>query len=182
MLRSLVHEVFQTEVSAAEHSRRTAEQLGDIPPAATLMKVSEQAGSFIEDLDRFAREHRYPVSHTGRGVGRGFSSARNFLQDRLLTREKTYRGTLLGMRHGVDLVQLLRNAARNAGEDDLADWCTQWLEMRRPLVTEAMRQLSWFAEHPDVAMAPVRTSVLLGGIRRALTATGDIRTRLRGNS
>ena len=41
---------------------------------------------------------------------------RHFVVDRFVDVEQSYRGTLLGMRHGLDLVRLLREVADDEGD------------------------------------------------------------------
>jgi hypothetical protein len=81
-----------------------------------------------------------------------FSNLRQWFADHLIDEERSYRGTLLGMRHGVDLVLLIRHAARVQGDPGLEGWCTTWLTERVPLVDEVAAQLGWFAATPKIAL------------------------------
>jgi hypothetical protein len=71
--------------------------------------------------------------------------------DRMMSREKSYRATLLGMHHGVDCALLTRAAAGVCGRADITSFLTEWLDERRPLVEDCTHQLAWFATHPEIA-------------------------------
>ena len=55
-------------------------------------------------------------------------------------------GTLIGLRHGVDLVRLMRVTAAKAGDQSLSNFLTAWLERREPLVDAVAQELGWFAD------------------------------------
>lgn len=151
LLVTLMRELFQTERSASLHPVREAERLGDIPPAHAFRRVAEHATGILERLPDLARLHGLPVSTTGKRMGEMFSSVRDLLADRLIDPERSYRGTILGMRHGLDLVALMRATAKAAGDEELAIWCGIWLDERTPLVDACAEQLTWFATHPAAA-------------------------------
>jgi hypothetical protein len=75
----------------------------------------------------------------------------------VISAERSYRGTLLGARHGLDVVRSLRSAAREASREELAGFCERWLERREPLVSAVERELEWFARHPREALSFART-------------------------
>lgn len=152
----LAHEMFQTEQSACDHPRVEADRLGDVPPARALRAVAGHATAALAELTPLMRRNKLVVSPGGRAVGAAFSRVRDHLADLLLSSEKSYRATLLGMRHGVDLVELVMSTARADDDPELADWCERWLEIRRPLVEAAARELVWFAEHPERATDAAR--------------------------
>lgn len=152
LLRSLTREFFQTETSAVKHCRREAERLAGTPQARTLVEISDQAKRFLGELSDVAERSKLPKSTAGAAVGAMFSQARDKIFDRLIRSERSYRGTLLGVRHGVDLVQLLRQSAHEAGLSDLARFCERWLAERQPLVANLERELAWFAKQPARAM------------------------------
>ncbi|MDC0679967.1 hypothetical protein [Sorangium atrum] len=151
-LTSLVRELFQTERSAMIHPRIEAERLGNVPPAHALRAVSTHAEAALAEILPLLRERELPISAGGSTVGEAFSALRDHLADYLLSTERSYRGTLLGMRHGVDLVELLQYVATVEGETPLAAWCARWLSMRRPLVEAVADELAWFAARPMRAM------------------------------
>ncbi len=115
-LTSLVRELFQTERSAMIHPRIEAERLGDVPPAHAMRAVSTHAEAALAEIRPLLRERGLPISAGGSTVGEAFSALRDHLADYLLSTERSYRGTLLGMRHGVDLVELLQYVATVEGE------------------------------------------------------------------
>jgi hypothetical protein len=151
LLVTLTRELFQSERSASLHPLREAERLGDVPPAHALRRVAEHAGGILERLPDLARAHRLPVSHAGKRIGELFSDVRELFADRLIDPERSYRGTILGMRHGIDLVALLGATASAAGDEELAGFCAVWREERLPLVEACAEQLAWFATHPAAA-------------------------------
>lgn len=164
-LANLVRELFQTEQSAARHPRIEVERLGDVPPAQVLRAVAAHADSALSELPTLVKQYGLPVSLGGRAVGSAFSMIRNQLTDLFFTLERSFRGTLLGMRHGVDLVTLVEQVARRDGATALADWCLMWLERRRALVADAERALAWFADHPEAAQKAARRRPLAMGLQ-----------------
>jgi hypothetical protein len=147
----LAHEMFQTEQSACDHPRVEAARLGDVAPARALLAVADHATAAMAELTPLMRRNHLVVSPGGRAVGAAFSRVRDRFADLLLSSEKSYRATLLGMRHGVDLVELVMSTAREDDDPELAAWCERWLATRRPLVEAAARELEWFAQHPERA-------------------------------
>lgn len=178
-LSTLVHELFQTERSAKVHPIVEAERLGDVPPARALRAVSAHAERALAELPPLVKRHQLPDSKVGRLVGSTFSTLRDRMFDLLLSAEKSYRGTLLGIRHGVDLVELIQYVAREAGDLVLVEWCGRWLERRRPLVEEVARELKWFAADPDRARAPAKQSPLAAGWRSLVHRFERVAGRLR---
>lgn len=178
-LANLVRELFQTEQSAKDHPLLEAERLGDVPPAAALRAVSTHARHALVELPPLVARHDLPVSNGGRRVGAAFSAVRDHFADLMLTAERSYRGTLLGMRHGVDLVILIESVARDEGDVGLANWCNHWLDRRRPLVEAAARELSWFAAHPEQAHVPAKNTMLAGGLIALFNGFERIAERVR---
>ena len=88
-------------------------------------------------------------------MGATFSALRRWIFDHLLHRERSYRGTLLGLRHGIDLVRLVGHLADELGEVELSVWCDQWLERRLGRIEAAEEQLAWFARHAETAAEAV---------------------------
>jgi hypothetical protein len=152
LLKSLMREFFQTETSAVLHCRREAGRLGEAPPARPLLEIAAQAEQFLKELPAIAKKHDLPESPGGVAVGTLFSQARDKVFDRLIRTERSYRGTMLGVRHGVDLVQVLAPAAQQASFVELGGFCERWLGARRPLIAALERELPWFAKQPATAM------------------------------
>ncbi len=153
LFKRLGHELFQTETSAALHCRREAERLGNTPPSQALLAVANHAQDVLRDLPTLAALTSIPESKKSSLVGRMFSEIRDKVADRIIDSERSYRGTLLGARHGMDLVQLLRCAAERYGDEPLASFCESWLEERGELVQRLADELDWFARNPQAATA-----------------------------
>src|SRR5688500_7791064 len=151
LLPSLVTELFQTERSAYRHPIREAKRLGDVPPAIALRAVAAHANEVLDELPELARARGVAVAGVGVVVGETFSNVRHFFADRFLDRERSYRGTLLGMRHGIDLVRLLRAAAEDEADAELVSWCERWSSVRERLVAGVERELEWFGHHQAFA-------------------------------
>ena len=178
-LANLVRELFQTEQSAKVHPRIEAERLGDAPPSHVLLAISAHAEAALAELPPLVVRHNLPNSTSGKLVGAAFSSLRDHFVDLLLSSEKSYRGTLLGMRHGVDLVELIQYVAREEGDTSLTQWCATWLEKRRPLVEAAAGELAWFAAHPDRAREPAKDNPLALGLQALVNGFEQIADRVR---
>lgn len=153
LVDTLFGEVFQTERSAARHCAIEAERLAGEPPAAPMRAVAEHAERAEVALHEHARRRGTQESALGKAVGTAFSVMRDDLADLMLTTEKSYRGTLLGMRHGVDLITLFAEAATSENDAALAAWARQWLRERSELIDACARELTWFARHPERALA-----------------------------
>jgi hypothetical protein len=156
LIKRLGRELFQTETSARLHCRREAERLGDAPPARPLLAASRHADEALKSMTANTKRSELPLNMAGAMVGVAFSTAREFVLDRLLSSELSYRGTLLGMKHGVDLVRMLNQLAQNEGDVVLTDWTDKWLRERESLVQEAEAQLAWFANNTEVAARVAR--------------------------
>jgi hypothetical protein len=149
----LCRELAQSEHSADVHTRREARRLGDVPPARALLALGQHAR---EQRPRFESivEKRQPRRgvHIARAIGEIFSVLRHALFDRVLDLERSYRGTLLGFHHGVDVTRLLREVAIRLGDERLRGFCDEWLEQRVLLLQAAERHLGWFADVPHRAL------------------------------
>lgn len=144
-------ELFQTERSAYRHPIREAARLGDVPPAIALRAVAAHANEVLDELPELARARGFTIAGVGAVIGEVFSDVRHFFADRLIDRERSYRGTLLGMRHGIDLVRLLRASAEDESDTELASWCERWANVRERLVAGVERELDWFGHHQTFA-------------------------------
>lgn len=152
LLCSLTRELFQTETSAALHCRREAERFGDARPAKAMLAVAEHAEKVLEHLPALMKRNGLPLSRGGMMVGSMFSMLRQRFADHLLDAERSYRGTLLGMRHGVDLMLLFRHVAERIPKPELVTFADDWLSTRETLVREAQEELAWFASHAEYAV------------------------------
>jgi hypothetical protein len=165
LLVTLFRELFQTEKSAKLHSTREADRLGDGPPAAALRAVVEHATRVLNELPGLAEKNDLPVSAAGMALGVFLSNCRQFAVDHLVEAERSYRGTLIGVRHGVDLVELIGKVAKAKDNSELSEWCATWLQERKPLVEQLVQALQWFAENPDKATSRPLTLKVLGRLK-----------------
>lgn len=163
--RKLCLELAQAEQDAYIQTAREAARLGDCLPAATLREVSAHAAHLRPRLDALLLPRQPLGIRTGRLVGRVFSVVRHFFVDRVLSAERSYRATLLGIEHGLDAARLLREVAHQSADIRLFRFCDDLIAQREPLVREAGRALSWFAVHPGTALA--------SGARVALETQAD---------
>jgi hypothetical protein len=152
LLNNLTREIFQTETSASRHARREADRYENAPPAVALRAVAVHADLILAQLPELAQRNDLIVSKGGMLVGELFSQGRDKLADMLIDSERSYRGTLLGMRHGVDVFRLLHEFADTINNYELRDFAKAWLEERLPLVQRVDEELRWFAQNPDVAV------------------------------
>jgi hypothetical protein len=152
--RKLCRELAQAEHDAVIHPRREASRLGDVPPAQALLAIAEHAARLRPRLDAKLRDEQPMGLSLGRAVAETFSAIRHFLVDRILDAERSYRGTLLGLRHGVDVARLLREVALREVDAELVHLCDELLVDRAALLEEAEQALAWFAEQPSRALAP----------------------------
>lgn len=151
LLHNVTHEVFQTETSAIRHCRREAERLGATGPGRAMMAISEHARRSFAELGQVCAREELPVSKGGSAVGLLFSETRDKLMDRLIQSERSYRGTLVGLHHGIDLMKLVTLAAEASGKSSLLAFCSEWLPARTALVDRAIEELAWFVMHPERA-------------------------------
>ena len=152
LFEKLGRELFQAETSAVVHASREAGRLLGTPLADVLLRIATHARESLVVLPPsfLSRDHQ----RLGQLSGRLFSTIRQVVVDRLVDRERSYRGTLLGFHHGVDLVRLMLPLAGTRGEFEFEAWCVRWLEVREDLVELATAQLDWFATHPREAVQP----------------------------
>jgi hypothetical protein len=80
------------------------------------------------------------------GISARLSTLRHLVTDRLNDAERAYRSALLDLRHGLDVVRVLREVARLEELFALIRWCDDWLVARRTLVARVEAQLDWFAD------------------------------------
>ena len=88
------------------------------------------------------------------GVAATLAALRQLVTERIQEPERAYRGALLELRHGLDVVRVLRDVARLEELFALIRWCDDYLGARRTLVARVEAQLAWFAEQPTQPAAP----------------------------
>src|SRR5687768_16483285 len=111
LLPSLLAELYQAEHSVCRHTMREADRLGPIPPASAMRVIGAHANLAVDEIEALLRERHVSLRTFGGVVGDAISFVRELVFDRVVDLERSYRGTLLGVRHGIDLVRLLRTAA-----------------------------------------------------------------------
>lgn len=151
----LTREFFETERLASRHCRVEADRLGETEPGRAFAAVAQHADTATSALARHAADLGLPVSRAGQVVGSTLSLVRDGFADLFLDRERSYRGTLLSLRHGIDVVTLYRDVVvRLPDTGALVAFCDGWLQTRGQLADACARSLDWFAAHPDEARAP----------------------------
>ena len=163
----LCRELAQSEHDASIHTRREAARLGDALPAMKLRAIAAHAEYMRPRLDSLL-VHGQPVGiRAGRLVAEILSGLRHYAFDRLLGGERSYRATMLGLKHGLDCARLLREVARRDERVRLHRFCDDLIAEREVLIRDAEAALVWFAAHADIATA--------SGARIALRATNRAR-------
>lgn len=153
LMVELFRELFQAERSAADHCVREAERLGDVGPAAVLRTIAVHALQSLNELPLLASAEGLPASGVAQALGSFFSTVRTTALDWLVQEQISYRGTLLGLRHGLDVARLLGHTADETMSEGLGEWCGEWVLAREPLVRVATEELAWFAQNPHLAIA-----------------------------
>jgi hypothetical protein len=175
-LEATLRELFQAERSATRHPRVESDRLGATPPGNVMDEIALHADGQIEQLDDVARARGIAPANAAKSIGRAFSLIRDNVTDLTTTSEQSYRLTLLGIRHGIDLVRILRELSIKANDFDLQAWSEQWLVQRVELVERAETELAWFVANPARALEPARTTPLAVMARSALKVFGKIDT------
>ncbi len=144
LLEKLIREILRAETQAIDHPVREAKRIGDAPPVVALQEVATHATAMRARLLEVLAANEIP-SHTGT-IGATLSTLRHLVVDRVVDPERSFRTALYDLRHGVDVVKLLREVTRNVGLFGVIRWCDDWLGARRTLVAGVEAQLAWFAE------------------------------------
>lgn len=152
LLDKLLRELMRAEVQALDHAPREARRIGESPPVIALRDVAVHALAMRPRL-QLALEGHDLASGRG-GISATLSTLRQIVTDRMHDAERAYRAALLDLRHGLDVVRVLREVARLEGYFALIRWCDDWLAARRALVSRVAAQLAWFAEQPAVPPEP----------------------------
>jgi hypothetical protein len=154
----LLREMHQIEQSARRHPAVEAERLGDTPPGRAMAALAAHAEEMRTRLTALTEPIDPSFQHGGDAIGSLLSLLRRAVADRPISRERSYRFTLLGLAHGLDLAVLLALLAEKNGHPELAEFCHAYKETRKPLFEDARAQLAWFAAHPDEASQVVDSS------------------------
>lgn len=152
LLDKLLRELVRAETHAIEHAPREAKRIGETPPVQALRDVAAHALSM---RPRFAVViDGHALAPARGGIGATLSTLRQLVTDRMHDAERAYRGALLDIRHGLDVVRVMREVARHEELFALIRWCDDWLLARRTLVARVEAQLAWFAAQPNEELAP----------------------------
>src|SRR5688500_10899873 len=156
LLEKLLRELVRSEVQAVEHAPREAKRIGETAPVQALRDIACHA---LAMRPRFAQVLEGHDIAAGRGgITATLSTLRHLVTDRIHDAERAYRAALLDLRHGLDVVRVLREVARLEELFALIRWCDDWLAARRTLVTRVEAQLGWFAEQPFTPEAPAQNA------------------------
>jgi hypothetical protein len=157
----LCRELAQSEHSADVHTRREARRLGDVPPAHALLALGEHASAEEARFDVIACNMQHETGlQLARAIGQAFSTLRHLMFDRMIDTERSFRGTLLGFRHGIDISRLLREVATRLGDTELVEFIDAWQPRRLELLHAAEATLGWFADSPARALqSGLRTAI-----------------------
>jgi hypothetical protein len=173
LLHSLLRELFQAEQSAAKHPVIEADRLGhETPPGQAMLAIAAHGKRSLDLLPALAKARGMAESLGGMAVGNLFSIGRDNLADLVLNSAQSYRATMMGLHHCLDLVGLLRRLAVKIGDEALVAWCDDWLTARRPLMDEITAQLQWFVENPVRALQAAKPGVA-GTAARAVVLVAD---------
>jgi hypothetical protein len=152
LLDKLLRELVRSEAQAIEHAPREARRIGEVPPVAALEAIATHAQEMRPRFNQLLDGHN--LTSAKHGVAATLSSLRALVTDRMQDPERAYRGALLDLRHGLDVVRVLRDVARLEELFALIRWCDDYLAARRTLVARVEAQLAWFAEQPAQPAAP----------------------------
>lgn len=146
LLDKLLRELLRSEGQAIEHPPREARRIGESAPVDALRDVAVHALAMRPRLMHALEGHNL-VAGRG-GITATLSTLRHIVTDRIHDAERAYRGALLDLRHGLDVVRVLREVARLEELFGVIRWCDDWLAARRTLVARVEAQLAWFAAQP----------------------------------
>jgi hypothetical protein len=147
LLDKLLRELVRSEAQAIEHAPREAKRIGETPPVQVLRDVATHALSMRPRFNHVLEGHALITARGG--ISATLSTLRHLVTDRIHDAERAYRAALLDLRHGLDVVRVMREVARLEELFALIRWCDDWLNARRTLVSRVEAQLAWFAEQPS---------------------------------
>lgn len=152
LLDKLLRELLRSEAQAIEHAPREARRIGETPPVLALRDVAVHALAMRPRLQLALDGHHLAAGRGG--ISATLSTLRQLVTDRIHDAERAYRAALLDLRHGADVVRVLREVARLEELFGVIRWCDDWLPARRTLVARVEAQLPWFAEMETVPPEP----------------------------
>jgi hypothetical protein len=148
LIDKLIREITCAELQAGEHAPREARRLGEAPPVIALREVAAHANVMRSRFIEVLAAHDLRLGR--QGLGAALATLRNVVVEAVpsvIDPERSFRMALLELRHCVEIVKLLRDAARRELLFGVIRWCDDWLGARRTLVARVEAQLAWFVEH-----------------------------------
>lgn len=155
LLEKLLRELVRSEDQVVEHAPREAKRIGETAPVGALRDVAVHALAMRPRFQQLLDGHGLVLARGG--ISATLSTLRHLVTDRMHDAEHAYRTALLDLRHGFDVVRVLREVARLEELFGLIRWCDDWLPARRTLVARVEAQLPWFASQaflPALAEEP----------------------------
>lgn len=168
LLDKLTREVTRVEGQVIEQPVREAKRIGDAPPVLALRDIAEHAVDMRPRFELMVDRHGLVLHRFAVGA---LTTLRHMVIDRVVDPERSYRSILLELRHGLEVVKLLRESSRREELFGVIRWCDDWLAARRTLVARAEAQLAWFAEVDDAL--PLRPSSHDDSLRQRSTLQHD---------
>ncbi|MDB4963523.1 MAG: hypothetical protein JWP01_3522 [Myxococcales bacterium] len=156
LLEKLIREITRAETQAIDHPVREAKRIGETAPIVSLREVATHAAAMRTRFQDVLHAHEISV-HRGT-LGATLATLRHLVVDRVIDAERSFRTALLDLRHGIDVVKLLREVARREELFGVIRWCDDWLGARRTLVARVEAQLAWFAEQHALSLGHVPVS------------------------
>ncbi len=127
----------------------------------------------LEQVEEWARRRGIRSAVSESVASRALTNVRERFSELAMSVEQSYRMSLLGMRHSVDLIRLIRELAVLADDRDLREWSERWSLRRLDLLEQAEMALGWFAEHPGRALEPVKSTLVAQVARTMLKAVSE---------
>jgi hypothetical protein len=175
----LCRELAQSEHDAVLHCAREARRYGSRPPGHAMRVISDHARELHPRLAVLWGARQQVGARAGRAVGDALSAARDFAVDWVIDAERSYRATLLGVRHGIGVAQLLRHVLARQQDTPGLRACDELIDGRLRLVSRGEDQLDWFAAHPDIALRSSRRRVAKAAAGSTARAAGEQLNRVR---
>jgi hypothetical protein len=148
LLHKLLREVTRSESQAVDHAAAESRRIGDAPPAIALREVAAHVLAMKPRLVEMSSAHGLELHRSA--FGSRLSTLRQLVADRvspaLADAEHAYRTAILDLRHGIDVVRVLREVSRRHELFGLIRWSDDWLRARRTLVAGVEARLVWFAD------------------------------------
>src|SRR3989442_579354 len=110
LLDKLVRELVRSELQAVEHPAREARRIGESAPVVALRDVALHAMQLRPRLHQVLTAQG--LLHGTGGLGATLTTLRYLVVDRVHDPERAFRAALLDLRHGLDVVRVLREVSR----------------------------------------------------------------------